>query len=350
MDLDERRLRENNGRGASPEGTRLVRAVLPGGRIVRLAVPAPLAPAATVRNLARLAEDVSERNVSAASRHRAGIVRLSHRVADDAARLSVVTVASSTRHRRRLRARYERLDRRITKAADTYRAQLERQIQFDLEAVRRLRRRDLWDQIVVASSLPLFAAYGGQGQPFSTTNLALTLSLLVWLVGDQIVEALFGSDEKAGKPEYPWRDTDIWSYLAPIGNVLTGWWLFGDRQNERFVSGVTTAKVVITATPSAVQQVFHCLETFELTKRIGADHREDFETFKGVPVVATIASTRFVNGIDAAVTSLTAAVDGGTLIVSFDVVTTAPVGSPPESIGEVDIAWIVDTSKPSDNA
>ena len=76
--------------------------------------------------------------------------------------------------------------------------------------------------------------------PFGANNLTLTLSLLIWLVGDEIVDALFGSEEAS---PYPLRDTDAWSYLAPIGNLLAGWWLLGDRQHERFITGFTGFKL-----------------------------------------------------------------------------------------------------------
>jgi hypothetical protein len=254
----------------------------------------------------------------------------------------VAAVARAARHRRHLRARYARLDWRVTKAAADYRGRIQRQVEFDKEAVRRLRRRDLWDQIVVASSLPLFAAYGQSGGPFNTTNVALTLSLLIWLVGDQVVQALFGSEEKEEKPQYPWRDTDIWSYIAPIGNLLTGWWLFGDRQTERFVSGVTTVEVPVDAAAPASQVVFRCSEIVELSKRIANDDRDDFESFTRVPVVATIGSSRLATG--ATVQGLEASVSGGRLTLSFSVVTSAPVAGRPASLGEVDIAWIVDTA------
>jgi hypothetical protein len=343
VDLNERRLREAH-RGASPRGTRLLTAILPDGRIVRLAVATPLAPAATVNRVARLAEDVAEWQCSATDRQRGAIERLMRQVADDAGRLSAAKVERAGALGRRIVTRYEKLDGRVTTAVDEFRSRVERQVKVEVETARRLGRRDLWDKIVIASSLPLFAAYGQPGQPFSTTNLALTLSLLIWLVGDQVVEAVFGSEEKS---IYPWRDTDIWSYLAPIGNLLTGWWLFGDRQNERFVTGVTP--VTLAGDPNTPGKVnFHQSLNIDLSRRVASEHWPDFETFKGVPVVATVSSTRLSAGIGATVRGLGAVVERGKLLLSFDVVA-APLASGetrPASFGEVDIAWIVDTAEP----
>jgi hypothetical protein len=105
------------------------------------------------------------------------------------------------------------------------------------ETARRMRRRDLWDKILIATSLPLFAAYGQRGNPFGVNNLTLLISLLIWLVGDEIADTLFRSAEKS---PYPLRDADIWSYIAPAGNLLAGWWLMDGQQHERFVVGLTS--------------------------------------------------------------------------------------------------------------
>ncbi len=342
MDLDERRLRDRMHRGAPPSGTRLLTAILPGGRTVRLAVATPLAPASAVRSLADLAEDVAEQRGAATARQGAAIGRLARWVNGDARRLTIAKARRAAVMRRRLVARYRKLDARVTHAVQKHHARVDRQMKLEIESVGRLARRDLWDKIVVASSLPLFAAYGQPGQPFNTANLALTLSLLIWLVGDQIVEAVFGSGEKSA---YPLPDTDIWSYLAPIGNVLTGWWLFGDRQNERFITGVTpvTLGVGALSVPATLPRYSSRLD---LTDRIAPDHRDDFETFKGVRVVATVGASRFAPGITGDVRNLTAEVRRGRLYLSFDFTTAAPVLSPPPSLGEIDVAWIVDTEQP----
>ena len=336
MDLDERRLGDADHREAPPQGARLLTAVLPDGRMVRLAVARPLAPADTIGHLARDTERVTRQQHSSTVRQRAAIRRLSLAVEADTVRLSTAQAERATAIRRRLVARYKRLDARVTKVVTDFRTRVDRQLKLETESARRLKRRDLWDKIVIASSLPLFAAYGQQGQPWNTTNLALTLSLLIWLVGDEVVQTLFGSDEKS---IYPWRDTDIWSYLAPIGNVLTAYWLFGSRQNERFITGVTTVKTKV----DAGQQTFRQFAPVDVLPRVASDHRADFETFKDVPVVATVSATRLAAGAE--VRSIGASVHRGRLRISFDVVTAVPVAGPAD-LGEVDIAWIVDTAEP----
>jgi hypothetical protein len=342
VDPDERRFRDEQDREAPPQGARLVTAILPDGRLVRLAVPAPLAPANTVSHLAREAQRRARQSGVAIARQRSAIGQLARAIAADTERLSAAQAGRAAAIRRRLVTRYKRLDTRVTEAVTEFRGRVERQLKIERESVRRLGRRDLWDKIVIASSLPLFAAYGQQGQLSNTTNLALTLSLLIWLVGDEVVQTLFGSEEKS---LYPWRDTDIWSYLAPLGNVLTAWWLFGDRQNDRFVTGVTTVKVGVDATATPGQLTFPQSESVDLSPRVALDHRPDFETFRGVPVVATVGATR-LTGLGGEVHGVHASVRKGTLHLSFNVVTPAPVAGRPASLGEVDIAWIVDTAEP----
>src|SRR5262249_14323104 len=128
----------------------------------------------------------------------------------------------------------QRIDRKLAKAAEGYLSHVERQLRIERETVRRLGRRSLWDQIVIVSAFLLFAAYGQPGQPFGANNVTLALSLLIWLVGDEIVDLLFGPEQAS---PYPLRDTDAWSYIAPAGSLLAGWWLLGDQQHERFVAG-----------------------------------------------------------------------------------------------------------------
>ena len=341
MDLDERRLRDEDDREAPPpQGVRPLTAILPDGRAVRLAVPAPLASASALSELARFAERRALQLHSSTRRQSSSVRGLSRTIAADIERLSAAQAARAAAIRRRLVARQKRLDERVTKAVTDFRAKVERQLKIEVESAGRLGRRDLWDKIVIATSLPLFAAYGQQGQLTNSSNLALTLSLLVWLVGDEVVRALFGSEEKS---VYPWRDTDIWSYLAPIGNVLTAWWLFGDRQNDRFLTGVTTVNVAVAATgPLPFRQI----ERVDLSSRIAPDHRDDFETFKEVPVVATVSAARLKNGLGAEIQGLAASVKEGKLQLTFDVVTAVPVAGP-SPLGEVDIAWIVDTAEPA---
>ena len=340
MDLDERRLRDEDDREAPPpQGARPLTAILPDGRAVRLAVAAPLASASALNDLARFAERRALQVHASTRRQQSSVAALSQTIAADFERLSAAQTARAAAIRRRLAARQKRRDKRVTRAVTEFRVKVDRQLKIELESAARLRRRDLWDKIVIASSLPLFAAYGQPGQLSNTTNLALTLSLLIWLVGDDVVRTLFGSEEKSA---YPWRDTDIWSYLAPIGSILTAWWLFGDRQHERFLSGVTTVNAL---TGPTLATRFHQKERVDLSSRVAPDHRDSFSSFKEVPAVAVVSAARLKEGLDASIHGLAAFVHGGRLHISFDVTTGVPLAGA-SALGQVDVAWIVDTAEP----
>jgi len=355
-DSVERRPADDSAAGAPARGSRALTAILPNGKVVWLRSEPPLAPAADLRHLADLAEHSARWREARSRSHRRAIEHLARTTADDAERLNEAHVERSEKQRRRLAVEFNALDRRVSQAIEKHRGAVERQVQIDRESLRRLRRRDLWDQIVLLSSLPLFAAYGQRGTPFGANNLALMLTLLVWLVGDEIINALFASSRK-DIPPYALRDADVWSYLAPIGNVLAGWWLMDGRQHERFVAGRGELKAkrfeVITAVPAG-KLGFRYRSTVELGQMIGPVHFEDFRGFTGVPAVATLSTFKFKDvGLKASakISGVTAEVERGRLIIHVTVIAEAipdfavdPVPSPLES---AEFAWMVDTDKPA---
>jgi hypothetical protein len=153
-----------------------------------------------------------------------------------------------------------------------------------------------------------------------------------------VVQAIFGSG--SSKSRYALADADAWSYLAPIANVLAAWWLLGDRQHERFVTGVTRVSLAAgdPSTSGGAVQKFRA--KVALSKTIAADHFADFETFSDVPAVATFGAIRATGGgaIGAPhLERLRARVRGGELGLGFDAV---PLPA------EVEILWMVDTAKP----
>ena len=115
--------------------------------------------------------------------------------------------------------------------------------------------------------------------------------------------------------------------------MLAAWWLLGDRQHERFVTGVTTVKL-------DARERYHI--SASLRDRIGVDHFADFETFKDVPVVATLGSIRPASVmVDPRIAGLKARARVGLLTLSFWSVPSP--ASLPGSPGAGDIAWLVDT-------
>src|SRR5262245_34832406 len=204
-------------RGAPPSGARQLTAILPNGRVVWLRVAQPLAPATSVAHLSDLAENDARWRRAGTHAQGSAIRRLAEGVEADVRRLEHARLERVRTLRRRLLAGDIKLDKRLSKEAEALEARLAQQITINRETVDRLRRRDFWDKVLIATSLPLFAAYGDRRSPFGANNLTLVLSLLIWLVGDEVVESIFGTDEKS---PYLLRDADAWSYIAPIGNVL----------------------------------------------------------------------------------------------------------------------------------
>ena len=335
-------------RGVPPRGTRTVSAILPNGRVVWLRVDPPLSPAIELRHVADVAEHGTRWRVAATHSNSAAIRRLAQQIAVDAEALTNARAGRAEALRRRMVARHNAIDRRVSKAAARFRTAIAEQIKVENDTVRRLRRRDLWDKIVLATALPLFAAYGQRGNPFGANNLALLISLLIWLAGDEVSDALFGSNEKS---PYPVRDTDVWSYIAPIANVLAGWWLMSGLQHERFVAGSTSEFALTEAPgPAGPGELRHTYASnVNLAEVVNPGHFADFQTFADVPAVAAIQSVQFTMA-NARVSALAAEVNGqqpGILTITVEIVAPDPGVVPvPAVLDGLKVAWMIDTQKP----
>ena len=346
--------------GTRSRGVRSLAAILPNGRVVWLRVEPSPAAAEAVAELARRAERSAARHSQAVRSLRRDFVRLSASIARDADRLGRDRLERAGAVRRRAFLAQRARERKVSTELEAYRTRLARQIRLERDALRRLRHRDLWDAIVLASALPLFAAYGERGRPLGVHNLTLTASLLIWLVGDEIVDALFGT---AAPSDQPLRDTDIWSYLAPLGNLLAGWWLLGGRQHERFLSRTTA--MAVTEAPAPEEDGFTAISDpaapggpeirYEFHMRVdasslvGDDYRPDFQGFDLVPVVATVESVSLTGAVPgASVTSHSAVIEHGSLDLTVTVVGPDPrmppaIGPVPVAIKSLDVAWVMDT-------
>jgi hypothetical protein len=351
IELDEWRLRDDRHRGALPRGARQLTAILPNGRSVWLHVDAPLAPAAAVDQFARLSDDVAERRLSGTVALRASIDRLAQSVAAETERAEQARLDRARALRRRIVAADVKLDERVSKARDEFQARLEKQLKSDRENIRRLGRRDLWDKILIGTALPLFAAFGKRGDLFDSNNLTLVASLLIFLIGDEVVEAIFGSDQSSSA--FAVQDADVWSYLAPLANIAASWWLLSDRQHQRFITGITEVKLEhVRAHATHGHTMYHYRAEVDLKKQVAPDHVADFETFADVPVVATFQTVEWsdrARPLRPGVERLTARVEEGRLKLTFYVVPARSYRRRPypSDLGSVQIAWMVDTNQPT---
>jgi hypothetical protein len=174
-------------------------------------------------------------------------------------------------------------------------------------------------------------------------------------VGDEVSDAVFRSK---GSPE-PLRDADIWSYIAPAGNLLAGWWLMDGLQHERFVAGLTREfareESPVPVSPGMLRHVY--VSEVPLSKVVAPRHFQDFQTFRDVPVVA-ILRTATLNVTGAAVEHVSAIVNEvtpglvtkgkpGILVLTVTIVAPDPGVAPaPSVVEELEVAWMVDTQDP----
>jgi hypothetical protein len=363
-------------------GAPSVTGILANGRLVQLRSreePVPLGDLdQLVGTLRRMGED-GDAAIRARSR---AIARLSRTVASDAAELARASRAARRKREVRLRAGSARLDRRIDKELIPLSEEIAKQGAHHELLVRRVARRALWDDLVVVSAYPLFAAFGQRGNPFDSNNLTLTLSLLVWLLGDELTDLISGSDTVFGI-----RDTDLWSYIAPAANLLTGWFLLRNAQNERFITGTASDFQMVSGGPGPDarlgpgpdeprpdggndhppprEKLYVFVEELDLLPSIALDHRDDFQSFEDVPVVASVMEITWAPGLEdpasRRLVGLTAVVEEAILILTVTVAVSDPKKPPHDDavvsdpkkpphdnpvLSALSAAWIVDTADP----
>ncbi len=137
--------------------------------------------------------------------------------------------------RKRLVEGDNRLDRRITKELSSGAGSFGRHGKQIMAQLKRQRQRQIWNNVTIAASLPFWAAFGDR-QLFGRNNLTLGIATLGWLLGDEIVDSFRA---KSGVVK---GGANLWSYLAPVGNGATVFFLLKDRQHQRFISGVSELK------------------------------------------------------------------------------------------------------------
>ncbi|HEX8107592.1 MAG TPA: hypothetical protein VF516_07670 [Kofleriaceae bacterium] len=357
------------GRAPPVRGTPLVTGFLANGRVVPLSVREPLAPLGDldqlVGTLRRMGDDAD-----AAIRARSqAIVRLSRTVGSDAAQLGRESGAARRKLERQALAASARLDRRIDKELIPLREDIAKAGARHERLVRRLARRALWDDLVVLSALPLFAAFGQRDNPLHSSNLALTLSLLVWLLGDDLTDLISGAETVFGI-----RDTDIWSYIAPLANVLTGWFLLRNAQNERFITGFASDFRLVFVTADALlsakagvgkpaggtadtglsERLFKFRQQIDLSLFVAPDHFDAFLGFEHIPAVASIAQITWGPGLDdpaaRRIVGLTAVAEDGVLTITITITVAVSylkqLPRPEAVLSALRAAWIVDTAQP----
>ena len=150
------------------------------------------------------------------------------------------------------------------------------------------------------------AAFGEKGSLLATNNLLLAANQLLWQFIDPILRGM-------GFPLGPSPSLLMW--LSPVGSLLTGQVVLGNRQHVRFVSGVAT----FDGTTFVV--------TESLRKHLASGFFDEFR--RRTNVVVTLVPLI----IDAGINELRATVEDGVLIIRAET-DDQPTG---------DVGWMVDT-------
>ena len=344
---------------ASFGGGRREVAIFSSGRVVWLRLTPSLARVAEVNALRVSIARAEERRSESLVAQQRKLSALRTTVAADTRQLSRAQVSGDRALGAQVLKGYEQGSAKITRAFEDIQSRADDLRKRQSQALSRLGRRALWDDLVVISALPLFAAYGRRGTPFASNNLALGALLGVWLVGDKVTDLLSGTKP----PEGGVRGTDLWSYVAPAANVMIGWLLFRNQQHERFVDGIADSfgppTIVAPGGPVAgglLDVVYVYAGTFSLSDAVAAEHFDDFASYKSVAAVASIGSYSWSPDVPTAIASaaqfseVTASVFRGELTLSLSVTVQIQASPPlvwPNVLPTLKIAWIVDTQEPS---
>ena len=230
------------------DGAPRVTAMLPNGRKVELRMQPVLATHAQVVAFRR----TSNHNNAATRRALDGAAKATQRLAALQAK-SVRTLSQQALNgdqaigkriastQTTLLARAQALGVTSARRLDAQNAKAEKAA---LRRIRSAANRARWDKVLLASALPLFAAYGNSQDLLARENLTLAGVLAGLLVGDDLILRAMGKNRAARSV------AEAWSWLAPLLNLGIGWWLFdGEKVYDRYVTGVTTLSFTIRGEP-----------------------------------------------------------------------------------------------------
>ena len=212
------------------------------------------------------------------------------------------------------------IDKRIAKEVDTQRRTANKR---ELQMMRQMserQRRATWNTVLVASSLPLWAAYGDRAfgdnaNLITRKNLMLAGSLATYLYLDDLAYKIAP------------RLAKLWSIGAPFANAATVWLLMRNEQHERFVTGITP---ISGPTPVLVP----------LKPLIGSAYFKRFEGLASVNVVASLQSTNKGPAAgDVAPNAVLASVTGGELKLEL---------KNGANVHGAVVEWVVDVLDPKD--
>jgi hypothetical protein len=298
----------------SLRGAGVVTATLPNGRRSQMRIIPTLAAVSEVNRL-RTVVISNERRQAVATRNNArAISSLASAQAAAVRKLTDQQVKSDKDLSRRVVEGDNRLDRRITKELSGGTGILDKHGKRMMRVMRRQRQRALWNNITLATSAPLFAAYGEKENPIAKNNAILTGSLAFWLLSDEVVDAL------SGRSQFAKGGANFLSYAAPFANIGTVMAFLHNKQHERYISGFTDVPIA----GAKVSLINNTIKKRSIDDFKGKTHTVVANIVGAPPAVAAAATVR--GTID----------NDGFLSLIID----------PAPAAAVKVAWIVDTKPP----
>ncbi|MDX2019471.1 MAG: hypothetical protein SF187_04470 [Deltaproteobacteria bacterium] len=257
---------------AAPVQGGMVTATLANGRKARISFTPRLAPLSEVNKLRNTFNHNDRQQTAALATQRKALAGLAAAQAAAVTKLTAQQVKSDKELGARIAAGHTKLDKRISAESAANKVALEKHGRRTLRLIKRQRQRQLLNNVLMATALPLYSAYGRR-ELLSKNNMILTGALGGFLLGDEMIDQFTGK----GKGGKTWSGVaNLWSWAAPVAYPLAAHYLLKDTQNERFVTGfkdITLAGGV---------------GADEVTLDIAEDAVADFAKLKSVPAVATL--------------------------------------------------------------
>ena len=257
---------------AAPVQGGMVTATLANGRKARINFSPRLAPLSEVNKLRNTFNHNDRQQTAALATQRKALAGLAAAQAAAVTKLTSQQVKSDKELGARIAAGHTKLDKRISTESAATKVALEKHGRRTLRLIKRQRQRQLLNNVLMATALPLYSAYGSR-ELLSKNNMILTGALGGFLLGDEMIDQFTGK----GKGTKTWSGVaNLWSWAAPVAYPLTAHYLLKDTQSERFVTGV------------AVVSVTGGSGTKDVDLAIAEDAATDFAKLKSVPAVATV--------------------------------------------------------------
>jgi hypothetical protein len=220
-------------------GTGYVTAILPNGRRTKMMFKPSLATRTDVNRLTRQISAVGVKQARAIRVQDKNIKLLKSAQTTAVKSLTAQQLKSTKLLTKQITDGDKNLDKRITKLVSNQKKTGHKQDVKMLGQIRQQQKRSTWNTALVASAIPLFAAYGDRAigdnaNPITAKNAFIAGSTVFFLFADDLLNHFM---KRGGKK---WRTgASIWNIAAPFANWGVVWLFMKNRQHHRFITGLT---------------------------------------------------------------------------------------------------------------